>query len=207
MQFNDYQVVIISNTVRTFVIFTYICGGIQWSALGTNAAAVVGYNIRGDFFNNHPLSGFQAIGEAVSCTITLGRRQKRQSSPMGVGANTTNGMMTEIPNNNVLSEQVQSCLDRSRMDNILFTLTAYVDTNLTALADQLDPCPCSYYQAKQDFGRFVPQANTTSCFVSANPITISLFVTGNPLTLTQQCCYEDFGYVTLYCYMYGTCMS
>ena len=189
MQFNDYQAVIISNTVRTFTFFTYICGGIQWSSLGTNAAAVVGYNARGGFFNNHPLSGFQAIGEAVSCTVALRRRQKRQL-PMPGDDMMTNGMMEELERDEELSERVQECLDNYDLDSVLFIGTAHFETNLTTLAGQLQPCPCSYYQALNDFGRFIPQNDNPSCFVSATFIPIRLRV-GDPLTLTQQCCYGN----------------
>ena len=51
---------------------------------------MVGFNAEGNIFGNHPLSGFPAVGDAVSCTFDLGKRRKRQDM-------TPNNMGMELP--------------------------------------------------------------------------------------------------------------
>lgn len=159
-----------------------MCGELQWSALGRNRAAVVGFNTEGNFFGNHPLSGFPAIGDAVSCTFQLGKRRKRQDEEMPPA-----NMLTELPADPELRVQVESCLNAFDFD----VGVILIGTSAEEQAAKLDPCPCSRSQAAIDHGRFTPQNDQPGCFVSTNPIKTRLLIT--QATFTQQCCYDSNG--------------
>ena len=179
LQTNNYQAIVVTNNTRTFVIFTYTCGEIQWSALGRNRAAVVGYNARGDYYDNHPSSGFSAIGNSVSCTFQLGRRQARQAPP-------SSNNMFDVGTNTSVAQQRGECLTAINID-IVF-LTGGTPQNLV---EMLDPCPYTLQQVREDFGRFVLQPGSfpsSVCYVSAMFISIQLV---ERFSLTQQCCYDE----------------
>ena len=162
-----------------------MCGEIQWSALGRNRAAVVGFNAEGNSFANHPLSGFPAVGDAVSCTFELGKRRKRQEEEMPAA-----NMLMELPADPDLKDKVEKCLNAFDFDAGLLLFGTSAET----LAAMLDPCPCSHRQAAIDHGRYTPQQNEpgSTCYVSTNPIEMRLLLSA--ITLTQQCCYDN-GYV------------
>ena len=54
MQFNTYQAIAITDGSQSYAVYTYRCGGLQWSG-----GATIGYNGGpvGEFYANHPLSG------------------------------------------------------------------------------------------------------------------------------------------------------
>ena len=180
-QFNNYQAIIVSDILRTFVVFSYICGDIQWSALGINKPAVVGFNTEGKYFRNHPLSGYAGVGDAVSCTFNLGKRRKRQTL--------INNMGMQLPAGKEIVERVEKCITASAQDK---ELQDAAQINVTVLAQMLVPCPCTRRQAIMDRGRFRKQDNITqNCYVSTNPVELDLIVTKS--NLTQQCCYDNSG--------------
>ena len=173
---NNYQAVIVSDVLRTYAIFSYMCGEIEWSALGRNQAAVVGFNAI-DSFYNHPLSGFSGIGDGVSCTRQL-RRRKRQMEPFN--------MNLKVPVDENLRERVALCLDTYNRDRDLYTFGTDVDSLLEMLESY--PCPCYRDHAREDVGRFQQQRELPNCYVSTRYVDVQLFL--SRLTLTQQCCYD-----------------
>ena len=183
LQTNSYQAIIVSNVTSTYAIFSYMCGEIQWSALGVSEAAIVGLNSAGRTVYNHPTSGSNAIGDFVSCTFILQNRQKRQ-------AEQNNNLMLQIPAEPTLTARIESCLAAYQADFLFFQFTPEYRRNISLLRDLLEPCPCSYYQALgNDYGRFIEQDGMPFCFVSANPVPVNVRVS-QPLSLTQQCCYD-----------------
>ena len=59
---------------RAYAVFSYICGEVQWSSVGENNIAVVGFNANGPFneeseisFKNYRLSGLRGVGSTISC--------------------------------------------------------------------------------------------------------------------------------------------
>lgn len=172
----------VSNVATTYSVFSYVCGDIQWSSVGTNRSAVVGFNSEGNEFGNHPLSGFSDIGDAVSCTAQVGKRRKRQRE-------TTNDKM-KLPTNETLQNLIKRCVVADMLDKILL-----LGENTTELAQQLEPCPFTRDQALVDYGRFVEQENLSQCFVSTNPVEVQVLLT--TISLTQQCCYDGMGRVIL----------
>ena len=165
------------------MIFIYTCGEIQWSALGRNRAAVVGYNARGDYLYNHPSSGFSVIGDSVSCTFRLRRRQARQvSSPsMNITMN--------ISGNASTAEMRAQCIRKTLSDDF-----ALFGTTAQTLMSMLDPCPPDLRKVMDDFGRFIRQPGdfpSSVCYVSAKSLSVTLQSNQDRISLTQQCCYTD----------------
>ena len=174
-QTNNYQIIIITNSTYTYAIFTYPCGEMQWSSVGTNKAAVVGYNAKSNFFYNHPLSGRHGIEYAVSCT-NPGRRRKRNEN------NDDTCGLTEINCEEAINMNVpiiaQMCKCSNKLNN--------TDSNLiTNVLQSLDHCPPTRQLAMQDVGRFVKQDD--KCYVSGRRVVM------NNISFTQQCCYDDAG--------------
>ena len=142
---------------------------------------MVGYNSEGEYFQNHPLSGFSGIGDAVSCTFDIGRRRKREAGREDVMC---------LPVDEDLAGKVREC-DRVAGNRMLDFLTVYTPESLAGL---LDPCPCSLDQAMRDRARFVPIDEPENCYISAIPLQEprTLFARG-PVTITQMCCYDVDG--------------
>ena len=185
-QTNSYQATIITNVTRTYAVFTYRCGAIQWSALGRNKGAVIGYNSEGNFFENHPLSGFSGIGDAVSCTFDIGKRRKRQGQFGGDG---TNGLRFRMPGEPGTQTEVDHCLSLLRTEALYYEFQFPRETP-QSLAEKLVPCPCSEYQVYYDEARFIKLNDSTkNCYISAQPIPVNL-IAFQPINLTQMCCYD-----------------
>ena len=168
IQTNNYQAIIVTNITHTYALFTYLCGDMQWSSVGENKAAVIGFNAEGEFFYNHPQSGTENIANAVSCT-NLGRRQRRSEDP------DTCLMFGEACDMHP-DPVKQVCYCASRLDDD----TAF---DVDEVINRLDPCPPTLAQASIDTGRFVMQKDST-CYVSGRTVVM------NSNSFTQQCCYS-----------------
>ena len=186
LQTNNYQAIIVTDGASTFAVFNYICGELRWSGVGTNQAAVVGFNAEGTFYGNHPLSGFSSIGESVSCpTSSGGGRRRRQQDEQD---DTTN-MFMALPSNRELNEMRASCSQLKNMDEQFVTLN-----EIPNLAAMLDPCPCTQQQARRDT-TFIIFPEVSGCYLSIGPKIITPNSSNIQLELTQQCCYDMRGYV------------
>ncbi len=160
-----------SDTIHTSMIFTYICGDLQWSAFGSSRnAAVVGYNSAGNRYFNHPLSGYTSIGESLSCAIRLGKRRKRQS----------------VRGSSILKDVQTAIAECSNM------LGFDAHTDVDNYVSMLEPCPCIKSQADLDTARFRPQTDSVNCYVSMKPLSTTPDVlTSMRRMIVQQCCYDD----------------
>ena len=170
MQTNNYQAIIVTNFTHTYALFTYLCGEMQWSSVGENKAAVIGFSAKGEFFNNHPQSGTENVASAVSCS-KLGRREKRFLDP--------SDDLCQFPTDgcDMLPEPFsQICYCQSRLESD-------ITFNVDEVVNQLDPCPDTVDKARADTGRFVKQTGT-ACYVSGRTVVI------NGTSFTQQCCYN-----------------
>ena len=172
-----------SGVVRAYAIFIYICGEIQWSSVGQNNLAVVGFNAGTSsdgvesFFKNYRFSGLEGVGGNVSCEVKT--------------SNLTN-LIIRLP-------AITSTEQRNKLDCILAlerdTEILGGEVTHAEIAEILDPCPCTREQALEDNARFIPQACVDSvtaqdCFISASPRIIEITSRKSNLTLTQQCCYQ-----------------
>ena len=140
----------------------------QWSSVGENKVAIVGFSAKGEFFKNHPQSGTQNIANAVSCPK---RRHRRDIDPASY-AHLVSTNLCDMPDD--LFRLM--CLCNSRLDDdIRFRVNEVVN--------QLYPCPPTLEQAKADTGRFVRQND--DCYVSGKRVIM------NGTYFTQQCCYHE----------------
>ena len=66
---------------ESYAIFTYMCGSLGWSG-----SATIGFNARGDYYANHPLSGLKS-SNAVSCANrdSVWSNVVYDLNPIGVG--------------------------------------------------------------------------------------------------------------------------
>ena len=172
-----------TDTFRTYAVFTYKCGDIQWSGLNQNQGAVIGFDAEGNYFGNHPLSGSSSIGEAVSCTFDINKRRKRNAQQTGQVCDLTSNQLA------VTGNFAMECRRIGRQDISLFLKLFGQDheRDLGTFVNMFDPCPSTMTQINNDLGRYIKQASDTitgvECYVSGKPI-VRL-----SLNLTQQCCY------------------
>ena len=159
-----------TNFTHTYALFTYLCGDMQWSSVGENNAAVVGFNAMGEFFENHPQSGTQKIADAVSCGEL---RQRGDIDPLI----TIFQIPTEDCDNLTKPSKRLLCHCKSRLAND-------ISFDVNEVVKQLYPCPPTLQQAIADTGRFIRQ-NDNSCYVSGKTVSI------NNTSFTQQCCYHE----------------
>lgn len=152
----------------------------QWSGLGQSRAAVVGYNSEGNFFQNHPSSGFSTIANIISCGVNQERRSKRQVDPLEIRP-------MQLPTDPVLRMRAETCIRRYLMDVQLFRF------NPTELADLVSdrPCPPSLDQAIYDAARYVLQTESPHCYVSTLSERSDAVSAAFTVSATQQCCYDD----------------
>ncbi len=180
-QTNTYQAVIVTDGIYSSNLFTYACGDLEWSATG-NRPAVVGYNAGGTYFENHRSSGFDTVGNDVSCVVTLGSRSKRQDGGM------RNTVDMEFDIDAALVEGTRRCRTHYTVD------TQRIIDRFT-FEDPVLPCPCSLNQARNDprfredtqFGN----AAGSSCYTQREPIVGQTQIAD--ITYGQQCCYDNQG--------------
>ena len=180
LQTNNYQAILITNNLDTYVLYVYTCGEMQWSSLGQSRAAVVGYNAEGNFFQNHPSSGFSTIADAISCGVPQRRRRKRQNNEPDPR------IPMELPTDPGLRMRAQQCIRRFLREINLFRI------NPAALASAVAdyPCPPKLDQAITDAARYVLHSTSPLCYVSSVSRTsdLSQAIT---VSATQQCCYDE----------------
>ncbi len=184
VQVNNYQTIVISDGYSTYIIFSYICGGIQWTTPpGSNRPAVVGYYNRGNFYT-HPDSGLETVGNAVSCPLET---RKRQSDGQMDPTNITS------PNNeemyNLAREGCRNFVQGVRNNFIEHLGGKDKVFYFNLLVQEGYICPPSVMKVKMD-ARFQGQTNNNhNCYVSS---TIQYTSSGAiSLNLAQQCCYDD----------------
>ena len=140
----------------------------QWSGYWLHA--VVGYNANGDHFRNHPASGYSEIANAVAC----------QNTYCNVSTSSLQYKLSLPPS---FSDQKKTrCLDIYNEDiQIVGEQQSVLD-----ISSHLEPCPCTWWQAWRDRGRFAWQWSDYLCFIQRFP--------SNQSTSIQQCCYSDWRY-------------
>lgn len=183
--------------IRTYAIFSYVCGEVQWSSLGRNsAAAVVGYNSEGNFFDNHPLAGFSGIGDAVSCAFNIGKGRKRQPGM-------PNNMPMTLPATQTVQELVRQCTQAVNRDKLAYLLPPFTPETLAAM---LLPCPCTRQQASEDTAQYREFTTPGDCYITSQPMTVVLLAVGT-ISLTQMCCYSNgYNYCTMLLRLFTTAL-
>ena len=150
-----------------------MCGEMQWSGLSN--PAVVGYNANGNFYGNHPASGFGVIGDAVSCTFQVKKRRKRRST------HNARPWFFRAPANSALQSHRDNCSANITQDEGTF---ASLGIDFQDVISMLLPCPKTQEQAM--FDRKYLKQTTYNCYVTSIPLSIY-----DSVTPTQQCCYDS----------------
>lgn len=204
MQTNTYQALIITNSIKSYYIFSYTCGDIQWSGQGFETAAV-GYNSHADYFDNHPANGFPDIGQIVSCTRQIVRtegRRKRQVDPEDPGEDQGGDPAKEMPASREIQRRIARCsglaiIDDENIPDI--DDLKYPETN-EPVVKTVKRCP--HVRAQVDinpfFTSFAPK--TGDCFRSRTPLLLE-DSPSNPLLqrlyeFVSVCCYDRNRYAS-----------
>ena len=177
---NTYQGILVGDGSNSFSIFTYTCGDIEWSSIGTEAA-VVGYNIFGDF-KNEVGSGLSSVGESIACSVVIdgNRRRRRQLDP------TVTSYLNMIPASATVAEKKETCQTGLDNDAKLFSTAD--------LADLLLPdCPTTRKCATMCTKQFQPDPQNSNCFISLTPGSVTDSNSGSVYMFNQQCCYSASG--------------
>ena len=141
-----------------------------WSGYWDDWRAIIGYNANGEYYKNHPASGYDNLAEAVSCQNKI--CNVLQSSLV---------YNLSLPSSDV--DKIRSdCINLYDEDVALHGDNA----SIASIAAQLEPCPCTFWQAWFDFGRFRWQFSEYLCFIQRSP--------ANFTTAVQQCCYSSWRY-------------
>ena len=156
---------VITDGLRSYAVFIYQCGLLQWSSLFGEDNAVIGYNMRGQFIN-HPLSG-TSLATNVACTNSPAT--SRSTLVYAIGG-------------------LESDLQRSRVE----CLRRYIDdiarfgNNIQLYYSFAAPCPCTLFQAITDIRYYFESERSIfgsmTCYTQRFPT----FFGGG-----QLCCYES----------------
>ena len=168
LQKNTFQGLVITDGSRSYTVFTYKCGLLQWSGLdGFYPHAVIGYNFRGQLMNHH-LSGSSLVLN-VSCT-------NNSATPW------SNLVYAIGDREDDLQRARGECLRRYNDDRREFS------SLLSILIRSTQPCPCSQFQALRD-SRFRFDSDRS---VSQNPFIYHYIQRYPSLGISGQlCCYDS----------------
>ena len=180
LQTNTFQGVLITDIIKSYSAFTYVCGEMEWSG----QKATVGYNSNGDYFNNNPASGLEDIAQIISCRIPEGGRRKRQTAENG-------GEASQIPVNMEMSEELERCRSIANIDDTSFmNITELMQDNQQDF-DQLPECPSTKVQLgiSTEFEEFTSQEGDCHRSIA---MTMTPTINRN-FNFVTVCCYADNG--------------
>ena len=139
-QTNTYQAIVITDGIQAYAVFTYNCPRMETP--GYYKYATIGFNARGEYYQNHPFSGL-SIANNVACT--------------GMQWNTL--VYRLHLHADFVQQKRAQCLQMYKEDEDLFD-NSYISI-LTSLAE---PCPCSLRQAWRDRRFQIDWRNDLYCF-------------------------------------------
>lgn len=168
---------------KTYPLFTYLCGEMQWTATKSGKGAIIGYNAHRKVFFNHPSSGYGAIALVVNCGVQ-GRRKRALG---GAGCKSENpDEIDTCGDGDNRNENFCTCNERKKDVNML------LQKKLAEVRDKMSPCPL---KAETFDLRFIKQPNTTNplCFVSTfyTSYAPNKAVDGITYKISKQCCYSS----------------
>lgn len=173
LQTNTFQGVIITDTFRTYYVFTYVCGEMEWSGLGSETA-IVGFNSNADYFDNHPLNGLPDIHQLISCSGATNQRNGGEANQLPIG--------TTIEQTRIIA-----CMAIANADD-----AAIADISTFPGLDQLPGCPSTKVQLtiSTEYQQFPEQ--TGDCYRS-NSVINGMGSDGSPFEFSTVCCYASNG--------------
>ena len=139
-QTNTYQAIVITDGIQAYAVFTYDC--LRMETPGYYKYATIGFNARGEYYQNHPFSGL-SIANNVACS---GSQWNTLVYRLHLHAD-------------FVQQKRAQCLQMYKEDEELFD-NSYISF-LTSLAE---PCPCSLRQAWRDRRFQIDWRNDLYCF-------------------------------------------
>ena len=168
-----------TDNIKTYFFYTYICGDISWSTIGRESA-VVGINEHRIHFFNHPVSGYTNIGTAVSCTVASAAQRRPAETIKERPGGTTAG---EVEVDQELEDAILNCQ--------LYELSVGREITPAILQTDILPnvqiCPATEKQADCD-ENFESDPNNNECYLQATP-----FSYRTRYSIRQHCCYFPNG--------------
>ena len=143
----------------------------------------MGHNAHSQSYVNHPASGFDAIGDIISCTFEIAggsKRRRRQNGDMHTEEE-------EIDADERLAMARMNCEVFRRIDVFAFEGIMPAMTLEDVLVN-VETCPPSLTQAREDI-RFHQDPNREDCIVQKFPFTAHSPV--KVFNFIQQCCYSE----------------
>ncbi len=172
LQTSTFQAIVVTDNIQTFTVFTYVCGSdgtTNFLSPGNYRYAVVGYNAFGLKLDNHQLSAMRVV-DVVSCV-------NYQFESCGETSNLVYQLSIGADERQMAKKDCLRLLDEDRKKNPDFRSLENLEP---------EPCPCSFWQAWRDRGRFRWAYPDYWCFFQVQPQIISEY------TFTQQCCYKFY---------------
>ena len=143
----------------------------QWTGYWKHG--VVGYNAKGDYYENHPAAGYDVVGVSVACANDL------------YGTPWNNLIFkTSLPPDFKLTAK-KECQAMYKSDQ------QRIQTSISIIGEILEPCPCTLWQVWRDWARFRWDWNNYLCFAQRFPVQVAL--AEGTAYFTQQCCYASWG--------------
>lgn len=153
VQSNTYQAIVITNGMESYSIFTYNCELMEWPGLWVYAT--VGFNARGDYYSNHPLTGLSNV-HRIACA----------NRPQTDWSNVVYKLSLSV---DAVQEAKATCMRTYFEDRRLFG-------EVVQYTQFAEPCPCTAWQAWRDRRFRFQFDNIGYCFFQR-------FFTGNSLYL------------------------
>ena len=158
-------------------MFTYTCG--QLRSPGNYRFATIGFNAKGLYYDNHPLSGLSVVN-SIAC-INEDEECRGELSNLVYQLNA---------GEDVVQKKKAECLTLYRNDINMFSYYPI------ELAYQLPPCPCTWQQAWRDWGRFQFDFNDFYCFYQRFPTFRGDTAFPFAADATQYCCYTPYTFAS-----------
>ena len=160
-QTNTYQAIVITDGIQAYAVFTYDCARMQTP--GYYKYATIGFNARGEYYQNHPFSGL-SVANNVACD----------------GGSQWNTLVYRLHLHvDFVQQKRAQCLQMYKKDENLLD-----GSYISFLASQAEPCPCSFRQAWRDWRFQIDWRNDPYCFYQRFPIL------GLTAAAAQYCCYR-----------------
>ena len=145
----------------------------QWTGYWQHG--VVGYNAEGEFYDNHPASGFEVVNNSVACANDM------------YGSPWSNVLYKISLAPDYQLKAKRKCLMMIRKDE------ERLQSIGNDVQERLEPCPCSIWQAEGDFGRFQKEGFNGTCYVQRFPLRVNS--PEGAAFFSQECCYSAKGLV------------
>ena len=139
-QTNTYQAIVITDGIQAYAVFTYNCARMETP--GYYKYATIGFNARGEYYQNHPFSGL-SVANNVGCN--------------GLQWNTL--VYRLHLHADFVQQKRAQCLQMYKDDEDFFG-SSYIPFLIIVA----EPCPCSLRQAWRDWRFQSDWRNDPYCF-------------------------------------------